>query len=200
MLLPRMPDLNTCIFTSRLVVFNETFAIGSQTRKSHYLALWNESISGRTRADIASAFHKLILTETDCPNFIFWLDNCSSQNENWVLYSLLLALVNKTDGQESVILLYPVPGHTYMAADSIDGNLEKAIRTKKNVYDMDDLSAVMAGVALNISIIDMSIADFRERPNSCKTRSRSNLIPNFVKGQRKLLFKQSFTDDTNHLC
>jgi len=60
---------------------------------------------------------------------------------------MLLALVNKTDGPESVILRYLVPGHTHKAADSIHGNLEKAIRKKKNVYDMQDLSEVMAGAA-----------------------------------------------------
>ena len=98
--------------------------------------------------------------------------------KNLVLHSMLLALVNKTDGPEIVILRYLVPGHTRMTEDSIHGNLEKAIK-KKNVYDMDDLSEVMAGAARNISIMDMSIADIREWPNLCKMRSRSKSIPLF---------------------
>jgi len=85
---------------------------------------------------------------------------------------MLPALVNKTDGPESIIRRYLVSGHTHMAADSIHGNLIKAIRKKKNVYDMDDLREVLVGAARNNSIINMTIAEYcREWQNLCKMRS-----------------------------
>ena len=91
LLLPRMPDLKSCIFSSRLVVFNETLAMmGSQSKKVHYLALWNESIIGRSQCDVASAFYRIFQKERDSLEFIFRLDNCSAQNKNWVLYLSLI--------------------------------------------------------------------------------------------------------------
>ena len=55
LLLPWMSDRKSCIFTSRLVVFNKTFAMmDSQSKKVHYLELWNERITAQSRCDIAS--------------------------------------------------------------------------------------------------------------------------------------------------
>jgi len=206
LLLPRMPDLKTCIFTSRLVVFNETFAMmGSMlpgNSKVHYLAVWNESISGRNRSDIASAFHKIIKKERDRSHFVFWLDNCSSQNKNWLLYSMMLLLVNETDGPQDITLRYLVPGHTHMAADSCHGHIEKALRRKKDVLDMDDLRDVLLGAAEGISVVDLIIGDFRNWENLCKTRAQNNGIPllrdvvevKFIKGNRNVMYKTAFSE------
>jgi len=209
LLLPRMPDLKTCIFTSRLVVFNETFAMMGSTdpgnSKVHYLAVWNESISGRNRSDIASAFHKVIKKERDRSHFVFWLDNCSSQNKNWLLYSMMLLLVNEEDGPQDITLRYLVPGHTHMAADSCHGHIEKALRRKKDVLDMDDLRDVLLDAADGITVLDLSITDFRSWENLCKTRKQNNGIPlfrdivevKFVKGNRKILYKTAFSEPYN---
>ena len=209
MLLPRMPDYKKCIFTSRLVVFNETFAsvvsAHAADKTKHYLALWNESISGRCSADITSAFHKIIALERDRSHFVFWLDNCSSQNKNWFFFSMLvvLVMVNQSYGPQTIILRYFVPGHTHMAADGVQGNIEKAIRRRKNIYDMQDLSDVMSKSLSNVSVVNMSVTDFRDWPNLCKARTQRNGLPlfkeiveaKFVKGDNKLFYKTNFADD-----
>jgi len=212
LLLPRMPDLKSCIFTSRLVVFNETFAMmGSQNKKVHYLALWNESIAGRSRCDIASAFYRIFQKERDCQEFIFWLDNCSAQNKNWVLYSMLLTLINRpksSSGPQSIILRYLVPGHTHMAADSIHGHIEKAMRQKKNIFDMEDLVQVLGSAVHGVQVLQMNFGDFLEWDNLCRTRTRSNDIPlfrdiveaKFMKGERKLLYKTSYAEEDYKKC
>ena len=209
LLLPRMPDLKSCIFTSRLVVFNETFAMmGSQSKKVHYLAIWDESISGRNRCDIASAFNKVLQKERDRQHFIFWLDNCSAQNKNWVLYSVLITLINRPEGPQSITLRYLVPGHTHMAADSIHGHIEKAMRNKKNIFDMEDLAQVLDSAAQGAQVLQMNLGDFSEWNNVCKTRSRRNNIPlfkdiveaKFVHGESNLLYKTSYADEDYLRC
>ena len=209
LLLPRMQDLKSCIFTSRLVVFNETFAMmGSQSKKVHYLAVWDESISGRNRCDIASAFHKVLQKERDRQDFIFWLDNCSAQNKNWVLYSVLMTLINKPVGLQSITLRYLVPGHTHMAADSVHGHIKKAMRNKKNIFDMADLKEVLNSAAQGAQVLQMNSEDFSEWGNVCKTRSRSNNIPlfkdiveaKFVRGERKLFYKTIYADEDYQQC
>ena len=119
----------------------------------------------------------------------------------------MIVLVNQDDGPRSITLRYFVPGHTHMAADGVQGNIEKAIRRKKNVYDMQDMSEVMSKSSSNVTVVDMNISDFREWPNLCKSRSNRNRIPlfkhiaeaKFVKGEKKLFYKTRFTEE-HHEC
>ncbi|XP_038074870.1 uncharacterized protein LOC119742772 [Patiria miniata] len=76
-------------FVSRLVVFNETFA--SVKEDGDFVILWHEAISGRLGVDVASTNIKCVnLCETDI--VIFWADNCTGQNKNWALYTVLYLL------------------------------------------------------------------------------------------------------------
>ena len=91
LLLPYLHDLKVCMFTSRLVTFNETFArMGKDKTGKHVLTVWNESVAGRKREDIASTFAYVIQKIRDAAKFVFWLDNCASQNKNWTLYTICL--------------------------------------------------------------------------------------------------------------
>ena len=84
LLLPIVHDMKACIFTPRLVVFNETFAeMKEREKKTHYLCVWNESQAGRKKEDIARAIYKVFQKERDVAKLIFWMDNCSGQNKNW---------------------------------------------------------------------------------------------------------------------
>ena len=58
-------------------------------------------------------------------HFIIWLDNCSAQNKNWALYTMLTKTVNEAFGPDEVILRYLTAGHTHMDADSVHGHMEK---------------------------------------------------------------------------
>jgi len=57
---------------------------------------------------------------------------------------------NTFSGPLSVTLRYLVPGHTHMAADSIHGHIEKCMRQKKNVFDMEDLVQVLGSAARGV--------------------------------------------------
>ena len=75
-LLPRMDGTKQCQFTSRLVVFHQTFApIGSKSSRSErqhrvFSCIWHEGIAGRSAADVASAYER---ARFDLVN----LDNCT---------------------------------------------------------------------------------------------------------------------------
>ena len=57
MLLPRMPKCKEPFFTSRLVVFNQTYAkVGKHDGKSHCI-IWNEAIPGWSAEDVACYVH-----------------------------------------------------------------------------------------------------------------------------------------------
>jgi len=140
LLLPYLHDLKVCVFTSRLATFNETFArMGKNKTGRNILVVWNESVAGRKKEDVAFAY--VVEKHRDTDKFIFWLDNCASQNKNWSFNTMLCKLVNSssTCSPSEITVKYLVAGHTHMDADSIHGHVEKAMRCKKDVYDMDDL-------------------------------------------------------------
>ena len=89
-----LPKLKTKMhfFTSRLVVFNETFA--SLSGRNDLTVLWHEAISGRLAADVASAYIKCIVT-CNKEAITFWADNCPGKNKNWTLFTSLAWCVNE---------------------------------------------------------------------------------------------------------
>lgn len=73
-MLPRLEMFKQVIFTPRLSVYNETFA----------------PLGGRRKEDIISTFCKFFIEKRDVEEHVLWLDNCSSQNKNWALFSFLI--------------------------------------------------------------------------------------------------------------
>ena len=145
-MLPRFPGNKTAICCKRIVAFNETFAPvgGSRGGKKATGVLWHEGVKGRTGADIASTNLKFIRRHRDVKHFIFWADNCSAQNKNWWLYTLLVNEVNgKYSASESIILKYFEPGHTFMSADSFHHLIEQGMRRKRNIEDLQDFCDVV---------------------------------------------------------
>jgi len=95
LLLPILPESKTSFFTSRLVVFNETFATLKPKGKGYYV-LWHEAIASRKGENITDAILALIKEERDVTDFIFWADNCTRQNKNWILFTALVCILNTT--------------------------------------------------------------------------------------------------------
>lgn len=55
-MLPKMDEFKTCMFTPRLVAYNETLSdLGNNGKDT--AVVWHEATPGRRDEDIASAFH-----------------------------------------------------------------------------------------------------------------------------------------------
>ena len=116
-----MPKMATKdhFFAKKLVLFNETFA--SPSKKGPKLCvIWHEGEAGRLASNLASSFVAFIQRNRDKKTVIIYSDNCCSQNKNWTLFSTLVRVVNDPKfGVQTVSFKYLEPGHTFMAADSI---------------------------------------------------------------------------------
>lgn len=150
LLLPILPESKTCFFTSRLVVFNETFA-SLKPKGNSICVLWHEAIAGRKGKNITDSILALIEQERDVTDFIFWCDNCTGQNKNWILFTALVCILNSN---QSVTIKYLTKGHTHMSADGVHGNIETKIRKVRNIYDYDDLKNTIKDSRQNLDIID----------------------------------------------
>lgn len=208
-LIPNMPSIKDSYFVSRLVVFNETFApLQKKGPKTSYCVLWHEAIGGRNGFNIVDAILKLFEQERDAQDFILWADNCSAQNKNWILFTALIASVNKENGPKSITIRYLTKGHTHMTADGVHGNIEKRISRLRNIYDYNDLKNAIRTSRRNIEVVDLTA--FRKWDKK-KRQPRKNDDPlkdflmnslvevNFQRGSREMRYKFDFDDEYKNL-
>ena len=162
-MLPRLPGIETCVFTKRIIAFNETFTPLGGKHKSKpgkpIGILWHEAVTGRDTRDIARTNYKLIRSfrHRDCKHFIFCADNCTAQNRNWLLYTALCAEVNQKRGRDTITIKYFEKGHTFMSVDSFHHLVEKEICKMKFLYDFDDFVSCVSnkGEALILGYSDI---------------------------------------------
>ncbi|GFR62101.1 LINE-1 retrotransposable element ORF2 protein [Elysia marginata] len=82
MMLPRLPGVKSCMFTKRIIAFNETFAALRAAGKNTTV-VWHEAIAGRLAQDICSTYWNFFLEkQRDTEHIVLWADNCSAQNKN----------------------------------------------------------------------------------------------------------------------
>ena len=79
------------IFVRSFVAFNETFATLTDGYPD-YVVVWHEGIGRRNAPEVASAFIKCA-KKCAAKKIVFWCDNCSAQNKNWVLYTAIYCTV-----------------------------------------------------------------------------------------------------------
>ncbi|XP_043223237.1 uncharacterized protein LOC122382234 [Amphibalanus amphitrite] len=170
-MLPILPH-KTCLFTRRIVAYNETFSLIQSTDKRRSRAnkerglavLWHEGVSERKAGDVASSYLALIKANRDTKQFTIFCDNCSSQNKCWVVLSVLLHAVQSSDlAVQQITLKYLTTGHTAMSADADHQVINKSIKRKKSIEDFNDFVETVASTGLRVK--NMSGTDFVEAEN-----------------------------------
>ena len=65
-------------------------------------------MSGRNAEDLASSYVKAMRLPTyrDNKNVVFWTNNCGAQKKNWVLFTAMVAEVNRPGGPETITIKY----------------------------------------------------------------------------------------------
>lgn len=208
-MLPRLESFKAAIFCQRLVAYNHTFApLGKITSESKPLTvLWHDAEAGRKQEDIMTGFYYFLLRNRDIPNIHIWLDNCTAQNKNWLLYSLLVHMVNGSDiSAEQIILHYFEPGHTFMSADQVHHQVELAMKKKTKLYDFPDFEEAVASINNGKVNVKCLVAEnFLNVPNYVSDRRIQNSNPRaylknmtqvcFSRNNYDLMYKNNFEDE-----
>ena len=162
-MLPEIPGIKSAVFTSRIACYNERFSpLGKGNGSNSRALLWYQGMQNRNDEDITSAYLRLINEEEyhKRPNFVLWMDNCSSQNKHWTLFSVLVAYMRHlpaTSWLETITLKYFEPGHTFMSADSFHAQVEKQFKRKPKLFDFN---GYVSCVAVAGRVIKMQEEDF----------------------------------------
>ena len=199
-MLLRMMGVKTCAFTGRIIAFNETFAELGKAN-NNVVVVWNESVSGRSAPDICSAFWNFLTTKVrDKKEIILWCDNCTSQNKNWTLFTVLVSAVNSEFiAAESIELKYLVSGHTFMSADSVHHKIEQGLRKYGDVCDWVEFKSVLSKAKCNVLYLEehhfFDFVDGSNRAQLSKAVPRIKLVDMcavlFQRGSRLIKYKTS---------
>jgi hypothetical protein len=158
MVLPILPE-KEAIFTPRLVVYNETFAVLipkpeleiERDSKRTVAVLWHEAIAGRDGPDIASTYFTFLMRNRHFQNVTIYADNCFAQNKQWALFSMLLRVVNcDLIAAKKISLKFLEAGHTYMSADSHHHRVSRTIKRLKRVEDFSDFVIAVQSAKENV--------------------------------------------------
>lgn len=139
-MLPRVDGFKSVIFLKRLIAYNETYApVGKKSNLKPLLCVWHGAISNRNKEELVSSMYKFLKENRDCNIIHLWMDNCSSQNKNWCLYTFLINIINSDNiATQELNLWYFEPGHSFMSADSVHHQVELAMKHQGKVYDFND--------------------------------------------------------------
>jgi len=175
MLLPRLEQFKEAIFCRRLVTFHETLAPAGQIseEKPVLSAIWHEGIAGRSAREVASAILKLLQSPQlpEKEEMVVWLDNCSGQNKNYVLFQTLYAAVKQQEiGYKTLTLKYFIPGHSFMAADSFHASVERQLKKTKAVINIKDFERCVRKSGSDVVTLMLRDRDFLQLPDSHSQR------------------------------
>jgi hypothetical protein len=198
-MLPRMETFKSVIFCQRLIAFNQTFApVGKITNSiKPVTVIWHDGIAGRKQDDIMSAFYAFLIRNRDVDNVNIWLDNCSAQNKNWLLFSLLVHMVNSDlISTNNITLYFFEPGHTFMSSDQVHHQVELAMKKKGKLYDFQDFVDAVSSIN-NSKVIVQSLSpdNFINIPNLVSDRRIQKTSPRaYLKNMVQVTFKRNDFD------
>lgn len=161
-------------------------------------------MSGRKAKDVTSSYVK-VMREVGEKNIVFWADNCTGQNKNYILYTALLHEVNTESCPETVTIKYLEKGHTFMAADSVHGAIGRSMKRHERISDFGDFSKICDTATKSTEVLLMSPSDFYSFSSGCRPRTTrgSQELPTlgglcevrFIKGQSAMYYKCSFSEE-----
>ena len=176
LMLPLLPGCKTAIFTRRIFLINQTFALLGGTRKTNVKPhgyLWHEGIQGRNDEDVASAIIKFLNESVYrySEHVTIWCDNCSGQNKNWMLFSSLVHLMCSQSPIQTLTLKFFEKGHTFMSDDSFHHQVENGIWEVKKLYDFQDFVRCVESKGTTVLMESKDFVSFRNEKVLQKTQA-----------------------------
>lgn len=207
-MLPRMPGVKSSIFTRRIMAYHETFAsVGKKTNKKKTISVvWHEGIAGQSDTEITSVYAVALEKERDIKHVVYWVDNCSSQNKNWCLFSSLVSLVNSnTISTDDITLKFFEPGHTLLSVNIFHHGVEQEMKSRPGgvVYDFKDFLSVVGDSNSNkVEVVELRNEDLRnwtDGHSSVKGRKMPKLadlkVVQLRRGSRFMFVKMSHEEE-----
>lgn len=143
--LPKIPDQST-YYSRQIYLYNCTVVEGSSksklTKNNVFAYCWTENEFQKGSNEISSAvYHRLMNTDfTDIQTVRLIADGCGGQNKN----SIKVAMCSKwlaesaPSNVQSLELVFPVVGHSFIPPDRVFAQIEKEVRKRETIVQPEE--------------------------------------------------------------
>nr|CAH7716416.1 unnamed protein product [Callosobruchus chinensis] len=148
--IPRVP-ISDAFYAQQLSLY--VFCITDIPCKQPIFYSWLEHQAGRGATEVGSALYDF-LKKTEFPEHIkeltLFSDGCGGQNKNsHVVHMLMMWLYKEAPKTlQSVRIIFPIRGHSYLPADRIFGRCEKLIRSHSTIKSPEQYWKLYSQVGL----------------------------------------------------
>ncbi|KAK5648042.1 hypothetical protein RI129_002934 [Pyrocoelia pectoralis] len=133
--LPKVP-IQDAFYSQQLSFY--CFCVTDIDIKKPIFYTWLENQSKRGSAETSSALHNFLNKQEFEPHIKhirLFADGCGGQNKNAHMMHMLMIWLYKDSPKtiESVEVIFPVRGHSYLPADRVFGQIEKVVRSHSTI-------------------------------------------------------------------
>lgn len=156
--------------------------------------VWTEEQAGKGSVEVSSALIEHLNSmniSVNVKTIRLFCDGCGAQNKNnYVLHSLMHFLLKTESKVETIQLIFPVRGHSFLPADRVFGRIEKLLRKRPTIIRKEEYVEIYKTVGCVKELgVDWTLYDTKELSNKdgCFTRLEgiSGLKKIFIKKQVK---------------
>lgn len=200
--LPKIPD-QSCYYSRQLYLYNFTITQGCSTdglnKNSTFSYVWTEDVHKKGSNEIASAlYHRLVSTNFQDKKVIRLIaDGCGGQNKNLTVIAAcsFWFLQKAPNNIETIELVFPVTGHSFIPPDRVFGNIEKKIRAFENIINPNQYKEILSEHGTIIELgSDCVVADFKQAAEAV-LKSTSSLHFKITECKRFYLQKSPRTNN-----
>ncbi|XP_050294906.1 uncharacterized protein LOC126735055 [Anthonomus grandis grandis] len=166
---PKIPD-QSCYYSRQLYLYNFTITQGSSKdtlfKNNTFCYVWTEDVHKKGSNEIASAlYHRLQNTDFHYKKVIGLVAyGCGGQNKNITVITACSFWFQQKAPQniETIELVFPITGHSFIPPDRVFGNIEKKIKTFENIVNPDQYKDIISEHGTIIELgSDCIIPDFK---------------------------------------
>lgn len=143
--LPKIP-IQEAFYSHQISFYNVCFVDLQNMHPCFYV--WTEDQAKRGALEVGSALldylRKVNNYPKDCKTLRLFSDGCAGQNKNChIIHLLSYWLYNEApETLDTILLVFPVRGHSYLPADRVFGRVEKELRKKSTILNKEDYEKV----------------------------------------------------------
>lgn len=157
--LPRVPD-QSAYYSRQLCKYNLTIIVGDSkckyTKDNVFIYHWDETQHAKGSNEITSAvYHCLsnLVIPASIKTVRLVADGCGGQNKNSTMMGMLSTwfLTLAPVHLDTLEMIFPIVGHSFLPADRVFANIEKKIKKKDVITSPDEYTNLFSDFGTTIS-------------------------------------------------